>query len=64
MIEREVDDCVGIGGTGAEGLEVFEIAVMDFSAGGLEGLGACVGPGEAEDLVAADDGDLGRGRSL
>ena len=51
MDEGGVDHAIRTGRSAAQALEVFEIAALHFGAGGGEGLGACVGAGEAEHLM-------------
>jgi hypothetical protein len=50
--EREVDDPVGAGGSGAHGVQVVQVAAEHLGSGGGDRGGRVVGPGEPEDLMA------------
>ena len=52
MIERGVDDSIGLLGAGAKAVGVLQIAAMDLRAGGFELSRASVGPRQAEHLVS------------
>jgi hypothetical protein len=63
VLEGEMDDAVGLSGSGRQTVEVVEIAAADLGAHGGNGLGRSVGAGEADDLVAVVEkfGDHGGG---
>ncbi len=58
-----MDDAVGLSGGDRQTVEVVEITAADLGSDGGNGLGGCVGAGEADDLVAGDEklGDDGGG---
>jgi hypothetical protein len=62
VVERQVDDRVGIGGGLAQAGRVGEVAAAHFGAQRLDGGGRGVGPGQAGDVVPGPDqfGDHGR----
>ena len=55
MVECQVDDAVGSGGSGFQGVEVFDGATVSLRAEGLELFYVLVGAGEAGDGVAGLD---------
>ena len=58
-----MDDAVGLGGAAAQTVQVFQVAAMDLGAGGGESLSACVGAGQAQNLVTCLNELLHNGRA-
>jgi hypothetical protein len=52
VVEGAVDDAVGVGGSAADAVEVYDVAVMDLGTGSAKEPRAFFAACEAEDLVA------------
>ena len=63
VVEGAMDDAVGLGGAAAQTVQVFQVAAMDLGAGGGESLSACVGAGQAQNLVTCLNELLHNGRA-
>ena len=63
MLEREVDNAVGLSNTCPQTVEVVEIAAAHLRPERRDGLSGCIRAGQADDLVAVVEkfGDDGGG---